>query len=775
METSANGSHPNPSENNPLNNINNGDVQQSPEKNQSSLKIFDSLRISKRNLKKPSDVNLSSPKKEESPLKKNQNVTSSKVFLKSQSSTEEPESQEKIEPFGSLMSRLSKRSPNKVEKKEDLSSPESKVQLEGTGSLVDKLRRSIRGKKKIDINETEKNSIPEEPKQDDKEEHEMLSVMEINSLILNQDLKAAFENIKLMENKLLEECSTNDFHENVTEYTIRGKDVDLLYGSLFNMIRSIVKDSLGQDHVDEAMISSAVYVINKEAESYRSPQVTPANSEISFLGQSRRWKKLWKEAVQDSVNKRIESVRLDREEGESGWLAKHLESLKSITVEDLKKVKKCLSSLYSEDYNVCGTYVRSFQEAIASHLHKNVIPVALKFSQLYCLLDWIMNQYRSETFMGDPEFQAEVNPLNLRPLVDGECLEKLKKDYNQALQETIRMYLSNILEMEKRNWENGEEVEELVLTDSCHLPIYTDIEEMIGTHVRNSATLCDELETSASNACVEELGMFITRLQAAFQDCVGTQFTNLFAQYTVVYVNSFMKLRHNTTQSDAEQYKSAENNLTNAIKSLREHFFHLFMKDTKPQFHKIISKNWLKKNTAFTAIMKTTEILNRCLKYLLPPHDKTFACEIHEYLVKEYIVQIMKRKMRLNHLRRKKAAQKMREEGALINKAADSMGSDLDYLHHAIHCISEIIGAKKDDDIKTKLDQFFHLYPNISEDHISCILYLHGTRRNRRLLEHFQKLQASQQLNPSLQESQQSRLFSGIECPTQTCLTQCWI
>ncbi|CAJ0965057.1 unnamed protein product [Ranitomeya imitator] len=80
--------------------------------------------------------------------------------------------------------------------------------------------------------------------------------------------------------------------------------------------------------------------------------------------------------------------------------------------------------------------------------------------------------------------------------------------------------------------------------------------------------------------------------------------------------------KHNTTQSDAEQCSCAEINLTNAIKSLKQNCIQLFKKDTKPQFHKIVTKNWLIKNTAFNAIMKSTGILCRCLKYLLHPHNK---------------------------------------------------------------------------------------------------------------------------------------------------------
>ncbi|XP_073434127.1 exocyst complex component 3-like protein 4 [Dendrobates tinctorius] len=771
METSVNGSHPKPTEDTELRKVDNGNLQRPLQKNQSFLKKMDNFRKSKRNLKLNEEKEPISPEKLEPQLGKDQNAKFSKRSIKRQSCVDEPESPDKVEAFGSLVFRLSKKSPNKLDKKEEPSSPERKG-LQEPSSLVDKLRRSVRAKMKVDYNGAEKNATLEEPKRNDKEEPQMLSVMEINGLIQSRELIKAFENIKLMEDKLLEDCGANDFHENVTEFTIRGRDVDLLYESLFNMMRSIVKDSLGQDQVDEPLISSVVSVIKKEAETHKNPTKTPAQSEIPLLGQPRGWKKLWKEAVRDSVSKRVASLPL--RDDEKGWLATHLETLKSTTMEDLKKVKNSLRVLYPEDYDVCGTYLMSYQDALTSHLQKHLLPVASEFSQLYGLLDWIMNQYGSDKFMGNPELHEEINPFSLRPLLEGECLEKLKKDYNQTLQETIRTYLNNIIEMEKKNWENGQEVEKLILTNSCHLPIYTDIEEIIGTHVRNSAMLCEELEISTFNTCIDELGTFTTRLQTAFQDRVGTSFTDLFVQYTVVYVNSLTKLRHNTTQSDAEQCTCAEINLTNAIKSLKQHCIQLFKKDTKPQFHKIITKNWLIKNTAFNAIMKSTGILCRCLKYLLPPHNKDFAHEIHQYLVTEYISQTMKRKLSLNHSERKKAAQKMSEEADLINKAADDMGSDLDNLLPAIPCISELIGAKKKDDIKAKVDLLFRLYPDVSKDHILCLLHLHGVRNSSSLLGHFQKLQEEQQQNLSLQDNQHPRIFSGIECSPQMACFVCF-
>ncbi|XP_018416581.1 PREDICTED: exocyst complex component 3-like protein 4 [Nanorana parkeri] len=717
---------------------------------------FGPFRISKKNLKKPQEAEEpSSPEKKESPAGLGQMFKGSKRGGKRNSQVEELNSPDKKEPFGQLGARLSKiYNKKKHEHAEEPNSPDKKE-----SSLVQKVKTSMKAKKKIDFNEPEDNNRIEELRQDKMEaveEENILSVMQINELIHSRQLQKAFRSIKFMEDKLIEECKGDNYYENITEFTIRARDVDLLYGSLFNMVRSIVKETLDQE-VDEPLAAAVVYVIENEAILHENTSVPLGNSEI-ILGQPRRWKHLWKEAVKDCVAKRIESV--PHNPTEESWLPKHLANLKINTLQDLLKVKNSLMSLYPEDYKVCSTYLRSFHDALSSHLQKNVVTHASEPSQLYSLLDFIMNKYKSEEFMGNPELHPEINTASLQPVLQGECFEKLKRDYITALKGIIQKYFQKILEMEMKTWEKGEEVEEEIFKE---LPLFTDIEHIIGTHVRESSKLSEELETFSFHICVEHLGSFSTRLQETFMKWSGNNFNPVAVQYSVVYINSLTKLRHNTTQSDAEQCRIAETNLNTAIETLKQHIFHLFTKDTKPHFQKLITKKWLKKCTAFSAIMKSAKILCGCVMHFTSPHDKEMACRVHKYLVKEYIAQIMKRKMSLNKLNRKKAAEKMKEDGNLFNTVAEDMGSDRQGLYEVICCISEIIGSKKKEEIKPKLEELHHLYPDISDEHVLCILHVQGTGRSKKLLGHFHQLQKDHQPPNEPEE----KLFSEIDCVTQ--------
>ncbi|KAM4662796.1 exocyst complex component 3-like protein 4 [Discoglossus pictus] len=645
---------------------------------------------------------------------------------------------------------------------EENKSPEKKETPNERMNLTSKIRNSLRVKTAFRTahDEEELQGVVEEEKSAN---NELLSVMQINELIQEKDFKKAFFSITLMEDTLLKEYSNNYYKDNIKEYTRQAKDVNMLYESLFKVMKSIVKDSVGQEKVDEQLMSSVVHVINEEGKAWTTIQGPGGNSETPVLGQPRKWRKLWEEAIKESVNERIGAVPVSQTDSTT-WLAEHLELLKTNTVQDLLKVKHLLKPLYPKEYDVYRTYVRCFHSSLSSHLQDSIVPLDLQFGQLYCLLDWTINTYTSDSFLGDPDLRPDIN---ISTLLDAKCHRKLKQDYNCALQETIKRYLNNILELEKVKWEEGLEPEAEALQDSCLSPIYMDIEEMIGKHVRQSAKLSEDLEISSFLACMEELGGFTSRLESEFINWSEGRFSALTVQYLVVYVNSFIKLRNNTNQSNADQSKQAGSSLTRAIEHLRDHFFKLFKMETQPYFQKLITKNWLSSDAAFGGIMKATTQLYSSLRFVIEPLDKDFQHGVHKYLIKEYISQIMKRKTSLKRLKRKKAAEKMSQEAEELNCALKELGSDLNGLLPAIQCISEIIALSKQEEIKKKVDILHRTYPDIEEQHLLSILYLQGIKRSKKLSvrDYFRELKKKEAQTPEKAASE--GLFSDIECSTQ--------
>lgn len=148
------------------------------ETSQGPKNTFGNFRISKKSLNKPHEEEQQSTPEKGSPAGLGQIFKSNKKALKRQSLVEEINSPDKRESFGQLGVRLSKIYHKKHEHAEEANSTDKKESQGVSASLVNKLKTSMKAKKKIDFNEQEDNRT-EESSQEDKvevvEEDKLLS------------------------------------------------------------------------------------------------------------------------------------------------------------------------------------------------------------------------------------------------------------------------------------------------------------------------------------------------------------------------------------------------------------------------------------------------------------------------------------------------------------------------------------------------------------------------------------------------------------------------
>uniref|UniRef100_A0A8C3JH72 Exocyst complex component 3-like protein 4 n=1 Tax=Calidris pygmaea TaxID=425635 RepID=A0A8C3JH72_9CHAR len=317
-----------------------------------------------------------------------------------------------------LSIRKSQRSPNKEKGKE------------GTGTWKGK-RRSLRFTKSCEENktticngveETIAEKIEAEPIQ-----AKPLSVMEINELIQKRQLLEAFASVKYLEDETIAERDAEKYKDNPQEFVRKSKDVDLLYNSITNAIQSIVMRTLEHPTVEDTMLTSMVTLIAREEAAHPNTG-NAACPGMDLLGTPRKWREEWKEAVNESARKRVQSIPMASKEEESSWLDLHLGFLQKHLSEDLLKIKLSVKKCYPEEYQVCDIYVEAFHNAIASHL-QDLSHRPLEFNELYSLLDWVANTYHSELFLGHPDLKPEVKTENLSLLLTPADWDKLKSDY----------------------------------------------------------------------------------------------------------------------------------------------------------------------------------------------------------------------------------------------------------------------------------------------------------------------------------------------------------
>uniref|UniRef100_A0A8C5J8H1 Exocyst complex component 3-like protein 4 n=1 Tax=Junco hyemalis TaxID=40217 RepID=A0A8C5J8H1_JUNHY len=214
------------------------------------------------------------------------------------------------------------------------------------------------------------------------------AVMEINELIQKRQLLQAFASIKLMEDETISEWDSEKYRDNPQELVRKSKDVDLLYNSITNAIKSIVEETLEDPNLQHTMLTSMVTLIALEEAAHSSTD-SAARPGSDLLGRPRKWREQWREAVNESARKRVLKAPMASREEETSWLHFHLHFLQEHLKEDLLKIKSSVKKCYPEEYQVCDTYVGAFHNAIASHLQE-LSQGPLDFHELYTLLNWVI-------------------------------------------------------------------------------------------------------------------------------------------------------------------------------------------------------------------------------------------------------------------------------------------------------------------------------------------------------------------------------------------------
>ncbi|XP_051625456.1 exocyst complex component 3-like protein 4 isoform X2 [Manacus candei] len=570
-----------------------------------------------------------------------------------------------------------KQSPNKESGKEDIGTWKGKRLLRSFRSYEKNKTTICDGVEKIGENK-EAEPIQGKP----------LSVMEINELIQKRQLLEAFASIKLLEDETISERNAEKYKDNPQELLRKSKDVNFLYNSIANSIQSIVEGTLEASTVEETMLTSMVTLIaHEEAAHPNTDKAVHPGSDL--LGRPRKWREMWREAINESAKKRVLKAPMASKEEDSSWLDLHLNFLQKLLREDLLKIKLSVKKCYPEEYQVCDTYVEAFHKAIASHL-QHLCQRLLDFNELYTLLNWVANTYHSELFLGHPDLKPEVKTENLSLLFTPADWDKLKNNYIASA-------------------------------------------KIIGEYMKLSGAISRSLETKMLELCMTELLEFIPRFEKEFEKAWSTaQDSPIFAPYVVAYINSF----HDLMSGLETEFEVDTEELQKILAALTRNFTNIFLTKlktkTQPFLKKILTKDWILDTGRPDSLASAVSQFSEHLQHMRKPMGQELLREVHRYVVKEYITQVIKHRWRMNRETRQKVSEKMDLEARIFHNTLIDQGSDSDWLVPAIHHIAKIIREKKKDKIKVYVKKLCQNYPDIRKGHILAILARRGLGRTRR-------------------------------------------
>ncbi|KAF1374412.1 hypothetical protein PFLUV_G00228830 [Perca fluviatilis] len=584
--------------------------------------------------------------------------------------------------------------------------------------------------------------------------------MQINNLIETEVLEEAHLNLLALRQefqKEREQCG----EDSPLELAKKEKDLNLLYGNLRDKVNKIVRDSNSLPSRNKGLLVPVARIIQEEDRRAEEPG-----------GLQGSWLEAWREAVGEGVQSKVQSVHLEPREQNASWLAVHLALLGKSIVEDLEKVKKELRWSYPPSFQVFSTYVRSYHRVVGQHL-KKLEPQVTELKDLYALLDWIINCYKSERIMGSPSLQPNMKDESADLQLQDGLLKQLKDKYCHKVKEDMKSSLERIIELENEDvWKDRRtpEKEEDFLNSPFHMDIWTKVK---GNAI-NSRRIDAQLEQEVISSCLQALKEFPKRFEAEFsRHCSALRPKPLWTEYHITYINSFSALQQHmdgyqdTCPREVEGFrKEAKWLIIRLIQVLEDQY----KDEVKLYLRRMMTRKWLTNDEDFKQLYSRTELLSEHCALMRPPHVQELASRLHYHVVREYVGQLMMNNYSCKNRKHEKAASKIRVQWGRLRNLFENMNSTHEWLYAVGDDLSNIIIQKNKADIKSHLQPLVEHYPDFSRKHLVAVLYFRGLLRGR---EHQLILQRLMELKKKLGSGDKNRvLFSDMQVTVNTdCLS----
>ncbi|CAG5866881.1 unnamed protein product [Menidia menidia] len=586
-----------------------------------------------------------------------------------------------------------------------------------------------------------------------------LSVMQINKLIELEVLEEAYVNLLAMRQELQRDLE--QFADNYSsELAKKEKDLRILYEELRNKITSIVRDSNSVPARNKGLLVPVARIIQEEEKRAKEPGGLPES-----------WMEAWKDAVRQGVKAKVSGVPQEQNDKASS-LAVHLGLLGQAIVEDLEIVKRELRWSYPPSFKVFSTYVKSYHAVVGQHL-KKLEQQATELKDLYHLLDWIHNKYKSEKIMGSLSLQPDMMEESTDLLLEEGFLEHLSGKYCCRAQEDFRGTLVRVIELENELiWSKRKEPEKEddFLMSQFPMDIWTNIKGVI----LNSGKLHADLEKKVATSCLKELKNFPQRFETEFQrHCSTLPPEPRWTEYQITYINSFtallehMKGYQDSCPGEVEEFTKEVDLL---IKRLLQGLEDQFKENVKPYLRRMMTRKWLTSEDDFNHLYNHINILSKHCKLMKPPNVQEFVSRLHYHVVREYIGQLMKNNYTCKNRKHEKAATKINQQWEKLTDLFEDMKSTHEWLNSVGHELCSIIGEKTAADIKKNLQPLVQHYPDFSKKHLVAVLYFRGLPKDREYQLILQQLTALKKDTPQSLGSQ--LLFRDMEVNANTnCLS----
>ncbi|KAK2722255.1 exocyst complex component 3-like [Artemia franciscana] len=149
-------------------------------------------------------------------------------------------------------------------------------------------------------------------------------------------------------------------------------DISVLSKELLKQIKLILVRTLNVVRIEPKLVVTALRLVEREEEIDK--MTLSCQNETGFLPPDRP--KMWKHeemsVLRSVVQNRVEGNRPAERETTKIWLTLHLESIRSLMLEDLKVTNQLCVPVFSPDWNVCQMFLDFYHDAMRDNIEELV-------------------------------------------------------------------------------------------------------------------------------------------------------------------------------------------------------------------------------------------------------------------------------------------------------------------------------------------------------------------------------------------------------------------
>ncbi|XP_054847999.1 exocyst complex component 3 [Eublepharis macularius] len=561
-------------------------------------------------------------------------------------------------------------------------------------------------------------------------------------------------------------------------------DMQKLSEELAKQLWMVIQRALVTVRRDPTLLVSVVRIIDREEKIDR--RMLDRKKQTGFIppGRPKKWKEKMFSVLDRTVTTRIEGTQAGTRESDKMWLVRHLEIIRKYVLDDLLVAKNLMDQCFPPHYEIFKNLLSMYHQALSMRM-QDLASEDLEANEIVSLLTWVLNTYKSEEMMGNPELTPEVDVNSLQPLLSQNVVDDLLNTYMSTLTSNIIGWLRKALETDKKDW--LKETEPEADQDGYYQTTLPAIVfQMFEQNLQVATQISEDLKIKVLHLCLQQMSSFLSRYREEAhlykeEHLRNRQYHPCYVQYMVAIINNCqtfkdsiisLKKKYLTpmmedimASSHACIYAVLDDVAKEGCSSLLDEVF----MDLEPHLSELMTRKWLAGSNAVDTICVTVEDYFNDFARIKTSCKKKMTIECHRRVVVEYIKAIMSKRITFkNAEERREGAERMNREAEqlrfLFKKLAAGSGEDTEGLCSVIEGIAEVFKLTDPSLLYLEVSTLVSKHPDIRDDHIAALLTMRGDASR----EMKQTIIETLDKGPSPPNQNYVPIFKDIAVPTLT-------